>query len=594
MRIFRRTLLLCLMLSLIFQALFGQHITTMDMVHHNPGEPQTQSKFLDPNFLKASGYDAKVFFLFEAAQFGVDWQMFDRDIFPKNTQERRWVEEKNSILQQKYSEAKDASLKVYCMLDMLVFPKKLIEKYRTEMCNDDGRIDIGKPFTQKAIRSLINQIFDRYGQMDGLIIRTGETYLHDAPYHKGGSPLVNGYSDHVVLINILREEVCEKRNKQLFYRTWDFGRFHSLPKYYLEVTEQVMPHKNLYFSIKHTIVDFWRSAVTQPDLDYSKFDVYWQDEAAKYGIPFNPCIGIGRHQQIVEVQAQREYEGKGAHANYIGRGVIDGFEELKASRTKRPYSLNQVKDNPLIKGVWTWSRGGGWHGPYVSNEFWNELNAIVVAQWAKNPGRTEEEIFDEFAIKKGLEEKDLAKFRQLCLLSADGVMKGHYSMMGGVYMNWTRDNTISGLYFLRPYFDKIITDHKIQAYLDEKTEALSIWKKIEALAKELHFKDRETQKFVYISSVYGRLKFQLFDAAWKVMLNAYAEEKKGRIDLVRLKANLKYFDNTLMQWQKFVADNPESASVYLTTYYEDEQEVGIATTLAHYRKLLKYKEGNDD
>ena len=68
---------------------------------------------------------------------------------------------------------------------------------------------------------------------------------------------------------------------------------------------------------------------------------------------FNPCIGIGKHQQVVEVQCQREYEGKGAHPNYIAKGVIDGFEEFKKPGIKKPYCLNQVKDNPLFKGVWT-------------------------------------------------------------------------------------------------------------------------------------------------------------------------------------------------------------------------------------------------
>lgn len=32
----------------------------MDMVHHNPGEAVTKSKFLGPSFLKADGYGAKV------------------------------------------------------------------------------------------------------------------------------------------------------------------------------------------------------------------------------------------------------------------------------------------------------------------------------------------------------------------------------------------------------------------------------------------------------------------------------------------------------------------------------------------------------
>lgn len=45
---------------------------TMDMVYHNPGEVMTKLKYLDPSFLKENGYGAKVFFLFEAAQFEID------------------------------------------------------------------------------------------------------------------------------------------------------------------------------------------------------------------------------------------------------------------------------------------------------------------------------------------------------------------------------------------------------------------------------------------------------------------------------------------------------------------------------------------
>ena len=71
-------------------------------------------------------------------------------------------------------------------------------------------------------------------------------------------------------------------------------------------------------------------------------DKYWLEESGQYGVPFNPCIGIGKHQQVVEVQCQREYEGKGAHPNYIAKGVIDGFEEFKKSNIKKPYCLNQV------------------------------------------------------------------------------------------------------------------------------------------------------------------------------------------------------------------------------------------------------------
>lgn len=255
------------------------------------------------------------------------------------------------------------------MLDMLVLPSSLVEKHRAELTNEQGKLDISKPYTQLCIRELMEEMFKTFPQLDGLVIRTGETYLHDAPYYVGNHPVQNGMHDHITLVNLLRKEVCERRNKKLFYRTWDMGQLHSVPKYYLSVTDSIEPHPNLYFSIKHTMTDFWRSAIVNPDMNYSALDKYWLEESGQYGVPFNPCIGIGKHQQVVEVQCQREYEGKGAHPNYIAKGVIGGFEEFKKPGIKNPYCLNQVKDNPLFKGIWTWSRGGGWGGPYIKMSF---------------------------------------------------------------------------------------------------------------------------------------------------------------------------------------------------------------------------------
>ena len=95
----------------------------------------------------------------------------------------------------------------------------------------------------------------------------------------------------VFLINFLRDEVCQKHGRYLFFRTWDCfpDRFHADKNYYLDVTDRIEPHEKLIFSIKHTALDFWRR------------------------VRFNDCLTAGKHRQIVEVQCQREYEGKGAY-----------------------------------------------------------------------------------------------------------------------------------------------------------------------------------------------------------------------------------------------------------------------------------------
>lgn len=163
--------------------------------------------------------------------------------------------------------------------------------------------------TQELLIAQIDGIFKRFPSLDGLTLRFGETYLHDTPFHLGGSPVRNGeigIEDHILLLNILREEICVKRDKKLFYRTWDFGyNFHTNPQYYLTVTNQIEPHPNLIFSIKYQQDDYHRMT------------------------PFNPTLGIGKHQQIVESQSRMEAYGKGAHPYYTAKGVIEGWPETK-------------------------------------------------------------------------------------------------------------------------------------------------------------------------------------------------------------------------------------------------------------------------
>jgi hypothetical protein len=240
---------------------------------------------------------------------------------------------------------------------------------------ENGKLkpDIQKPFTQKVIRAQVDEIFKSFPDLDGITLRFGETYLQDAPYHAGDDPTAGGeraVRDQVLLIGILRDEICVKRNKKLIYRTWTWKiPFHDDAGFYLKVTDQVKPHPNLLFSIKHQEGDFHRLS------------------------PFNETLGIGKHRQIVEVQCQLEAYGKGAHPYYNGVLIDKGWEEYdpafeggrlaktlaKAGRAK---CLKDLLGKPQFAGLWTWSRGGGWGGPYIQNEFWTELNTYVLSHWA--------------------------------------------------------------------------------------------------------------------------------------------------------------------------------------------------------------------
>ena len=76
------------------------------------------------------------------------------------------------------------------------------------------------------------------------------------------------------------------------------------------MTDQIEPHKNLYFSIKHSAGDFTRPAqwCGRGGL-LPRSLLGWGSDAGlmtrRCGHR-NPQLGVGKHAQIVEVELQRE------------------------------------------------------------------------------------------------------------------------------------------------------------------------------------------------------------------------------------------------------------------------------------------------
>ena len=150
----------------------------LDMVHHNPGEKLTESKFEDPQVVRETGYNGKVYFLFDSPTLAVNWESVDPAILPKGSPDREWVDQKAARIDAQHAACKAAGLKVYAMGDLVLFPKRLIEKYKMAKTFGDPQ----DPQTAKFLRLLVGQVFDRFPNLDGLVVRIGETYMEDAPY----------------------------------------------------------------------------------------------------------------------------------------------------------------------------------------------------------------------------------------------------------------------------------------------------------------------------------------------------------------------------------------------------------------------------
>ena len=499
----------------------------LDMVHHNPGETPYVSKYNDPAVIKEMGYNGKVYFLFESPALAINWESVDKDILPKGTEDRKWVDAKAAQIKQMHAACKAQDMAIYAMSDLVLFPKRLIEKYNIETT-------FGNPndaITEKLIRAQINEMFDQFPDLDGLVVRIGETYLHDAPYHLGAIEDKNDPEKTIIpLINILKEEICEKRDKQLIFRTW--GAFDTNLDNYMAVSNAVEPHENLIISIKHCEGDFHRSNA------------------------FSKVIGQGRHRQIIEVQSAREYEGKGAYPNYIANGVIEGFEEHARMPEARINSIQEFVDTKpeLYAGMWTWSRGGGWDGPYIKDELWCDLNSWVIAQWGQHTDKSEAFIFNRYATERlHLEGDNIAKFRQLCLLSAEAVVRGRNSTYRDMNPWWTRDQGIAWPMVVKG-------DMEQERNLAQKDESIAKWEEIVKLAKSIDWKNEATKNHAIGSAEYGLKLYKIYRT---LVYMKYADDRGNTKDV---KKWIKAYDKAWEDYNKLAEKYSTIATLYTQDY----------------------------
>lgn len=530
----RLTIALTIALTLACaSSLAADPFLVLDMVYPNPGEPAPNTRFLEPAHLASWGFNGNV--PREFVQCAVTFDDFDPDILPAGSPDRAWVEENALRAERHFAALKAAGQPSYPFTDFIVLPKRLVVKYKTEILDEKGHIDIHRPKTREILVTQIDGIFKRFPDIAGLTLRHGETYLHDTPFHTGGNPILRGEESHVALLELLREEICVKRGKTLLYRTWDFGYMHDRADYYPAVTDRIKPHPKLIFSIKHQQGDYHR--LTR----------------------FNPTLGIGRHRQIVEVQAQLEAYGKGAFPYYNGQGVIDGWEEYATHPV--PKGLRDLTGTPLFAGVWTWSRGGGWGGPSIPHEFWIELNTYVIAKWAQNQHLSEEYLFNEFARDvAGIHDwRELDRLRRIALLSAKAVLRSQNSLVHKLDVWWNRDDFFADL---TPALTTVARSDQAEPFLQEKAEATAMWLEIEAISRNLTVPDARTTEFIRVSSTYGRIKAAIIEQ----MCRALIFSQQAEPDDARVAEAIRAYDALWAEWRQLRADHP----VTCPTLYSDK------------------------
>ncbi|MEI8274093.1 MAG: hypothetical protein WCG08_15870 [Paludibacter sp.] len=130
----------------------------MDMVHHNPGESLAKSAFTNPEYVKNSGFNVQVMndFIFPIA--AVSFDSFDPTIFPKGSKDREWLDAATLQIQNNIKAAHAAGIKVFYFTDIVVLPKKLVEKYKDQLSDSCGKISFEKPLTIELHKIMFDEL----------------------------------------------------------------------------------------------------------------------------------------------------------------------------------------------------------------------------------------------------------------------------------------------------------------------------------------------------------------------------------------------------------------------------------------------------
>jgi hypothetical protein len=108
--------------------------------------------------------------------------------------------------------------------------------------------------------------------------------------------------------------------------------------------------------------------------------------------------------------------------------------------------------------------------------------------------------------------------------------------------------------------------------LSEKSESTYIWKQIEALSKELSLPDTILQRKIMVSCSYGRIKYELIEQMWKIMLE---KETNSTINVSLLKKYIARYDELWSEWISLKNSSQYCATLYTDMSFRNKKEGSI-------------------
>ncbi|QQE11799.1 hypothetical protein JD969_20345 [Planctomycetota bacterium] len=378
----------------------------------NPGEPLIDSRYHDPNELKALGYNGIVVYPTTALS-GIS----DPDVI-QSVEYKRWINSHFQRVDQEISDAVNVGLDVYLFYDMLVLPTDLVEM-DSNAINCKNRSSSICPASQKAydlsMQALSAQL-GRWPQVAGIVARIGDSDATRLPF-LSGNDIYSPYCPRCSSLNKLDrvskaiqsvfDTVVKMHQKRLIVRAWNVrpNGLHDSKDLAQKLVDRLPKAQKdqLMISFKFTNTDFWR---------YQSWNKASQT--------------IGEIPILYEFQCQREFEGKGSAPNWQAPIWKYGMDEVFDEQ--EPLGLANASHDVNVSGSIVWVRGGGWGGPFINNEMWVDANVYAASKLTDDPQIDLKQLSKDWCVERlGLENaNDVEVLSDILEKSADTIRHAFY------------------------------------------------------------------------------------------------------------------------------------------------------------------------
>lgn len=149
-----------LLANTLWSCLFAQTPIVMDMVHHNPGEPFTNTWFNEPGNLVQYGFNAQVVNEFQSVHTAITYSSLDPRICPAGSKEHLWIDSVATRIENKIEAIHKAGLEAYYFTDIIVLPKRLVEIYKMKFVTRQDELTSLAPkhkrYTESCFKKYLN------------------------------------------------------------------------------------------------------------------------------------------------------------------------------------------------------------------------------------------------------------------------------------------------------------------------------------------------------------------------------------------------------------------------------------------------------